>query len=305
MTFVYFPPGKKQFFFSSPLMHTASSIPLLYSPMSRAARFIWNLVKQYRFIRVWFTIKRNRLSDTVQTILKAIQVTDRDLLQINCGTPGADQKLTLLLHRKNGETSFFKIAQSKRSIQLVENEYSVLLKLNGKCNSPTVKSYGAKNGFLFLETTYIAAHKYNSIPLTEAVFELLIKISSFQLDRSEKLLNCFSHGDFCPWNILYKDTIIYCIDWELAGEYSLGYDLFTYIFQTSFLLNPGKSSGILWEENKEYIHRYFEHFGVNDPITYLSFFVKKKMEYEEEKDCASLLFKKYRELYQNSLSFNL
>jgi len=75
----------------------------------------------------------------------------------------------------------------------------------------------------------------------------------------------------------------------MAGTYPLGYDLFTFVFQTAFLLGPQKSTTKLIEENKALIKHYFKALGIKNWQTYLSAFSTIKIELESCKGNQSLL----------------
>ena len=78
-------------------------------------------------------------------------------------------------------------------------------------------------------------------------------------------------------------------DWEMAGFYPLGYDLFTYIFQVEFLLNKKYRFKKLLEYNNDNINNYFNFFNVADWKPYLSAFIKLKIEFESIKKNQKLL----------------
>ena len=108
-----------------------------------------------------------------------------------------------------------------------------------------------------------------------------------------------SHGDFCPWNMLVKDNKLRLIDWEMAMDRVLGYDLFTFIFQTSFLLSTEIHVEKIFTDNSERIIQYFEHFKIYDFLPYLKCFSKCKIEIEILKK-NQILVLKYTELFNYS-----
>ena len=81
------------------------------------------------------------------------------------------------------------------------------------------------------------------------------------------------------------------IDWEMAQSFPLGYDLFTYIFQTNFILNPNKDILNLIQENKVLINKYFKEFKVDNWNIYLLKYCELKIEMEKIKSKSTLLLK--------------
>ena len=78
-------------------------------------------------------------------------------------------------------------------------------------------------------------------------------------------------------------------DWEMAGAYTLGYDLFTYIFQTHFLLNPEIPIKNIVAENIKAIEYYFSHFNISDWKSYLKAFTDHKISLEQLKGDSNML----------------
>jgi hypothetical protein len=296
--FVYFPPGRKEYFFSIDLMEKRRSIYFLYSPFSVSTKLFWNLLLSSKFFRAIFTCTQQSLPSSIQTILKLIDSNEAKF-QIKRGTEGPEQKVTIIKHSEQ-DISFFKIGNTKRGIELIKNEFGVLKELNGKFNTPHIVNFYSKEGFQFMETDYIVAPKVKSIQINESIFLYILSISAHTINSSASKTKSFNHGDCCPWNLLQQiDGGFILIDWELAGEYVLGYDLFTYIFQTSFLLCPNKSNRDILKENKIWIQRFFAHFSVTEIKDYLSYFINQKLEFEIKKNKDSALTAKYTQLQRD------
>ena len=75
----------------------------------------------------------------------------------------------------------------------------------------------------------------------------------------------------------------------MGGNYPLGYDLFTFIFQTNFLLKPNKSIQKIINENKNRIEQYFAHFNIFEWSNHLIDFSKIKVNLEKEKGLKGML----------------
>ena len=128
--------------------------------------------------------------------------------------------------------------------------------------------------------------------------DLLFDLGKIKLTKKREYVEIYSHGDFCPWNILVGQNKHILIDWEMADYRPLGYDLFTFIFQTSFLLFSHKSINRIIDSNKNHIDSYFNHFGIKSWESYLNRFAVLKLESEKEKKNQTLT-EKYRQLLFN------
>ena len=110
-----------------------------------------------------------------------------------------------------------------------------------------------------------------------------------------ELNKCFSHGDFCPWNIILdQENKLLIFDWEMAGENIIGYDLFTFIFQTNFLINTKKLNSTILRENLNFIEFYFDFLKINNWKKYLLEFAKIKYNLETKKNNLILKNKYYK-----------
>lgn len=95
---------------------------------------------------------------------------------------------------------------------------------------------------------------------------------SFALKELEKVLIeldnrnvrfCLNHGDFCPWNMSYKNDRLYIFDWESASfDLPAGYDYFHFIVQYNSLIKKSKLANVFLD-----IENYFNNNEVN---SYLS-----------------------------------
>lgn len=301
--FVYFPPGRRQFYFSKSLLNRGQ-YPLFYLPLTLKAKFIWKLIGKVRLARSFFTISEAELPEDIRQKVFLIHSNDKEQLQINIGTSGPEQKTTIIKH--NGqENTFYKIGNTKLSKRLIRNEHRVLCELNGKFHSPTVLSYIEKGEYCILETSYLCAEKLPETRLNEQVFKVLIELVEHKIDMNQNLISCFSHGDFCPWNMLIQNNILFLIDWEMADIRPLGYDLFTYIFQTTFLLNPQREVEEIIEENKSFITRYFQAFNQQNPNAYFNVFVEQKIQSERKKGAKTVLLEKFIALKEQKVQIQL
>lgn len=302
--FIYFPPHRKQFYFSEEIFSPKNEKTLLYTPYSKKSRIIFKLFLLIPPLRFLIKCHYNDLSLNVKTILDQIGCQN-SLFQINLGTEGSDQKTTLVKQSEK-QTSFFKIGNTKQAFKLIDNEYLILKKLDGAFNSPKVLSFLDSSGYKMLETEYLKGKKIQSFVIDKRIIEQLINISQFELKDNEGKISCFNHGDFCPWNILEDGSSnLILIDWEFGGNFPLGYDLFTFIFQTSFLLHPEKTNQEIIQQNKIWIKCFFDRFKVAQVDIYLKDFIELKIEQERIKNKESILCKKYEVLKNEIIDFQL
>ncbi|MDW3646316.1 MAG: phosphotransferase [Bacteroidia bacterium] len=81
---------------------------------------------------------------------------------------------------------------------------------------------------------------------TLAVSHELIEKQAFMLKTA------FGHGDFCPWNTAVKGAKLQVLDWELAGDYPMLYDLFHFVVQHE-ILNTGSSARAIFQKVRELV----------------------------------------------------
>ena len=293
--FIYFPPTKKQFYISMELLKS-SQFPLMYVPLTLKAKVLWRLLR-FEFFRNVFSVSIKQLPKPVLDQLKVIENLSENLFQINLGTAGPEQKTTILKHGPDHGTTFYKLGNNELAKQLIVNEYNILSELQGNFHSPKVIEFREIKGFVVLETSYVFAEKVSETNLSDAILGILIEMSQYKRQTNKDLAVCFSHGDFCPWNLLKHKEQLYIIDWEMASERPLGYDLFTYIFQTAILLEKAPDFNKLIETNRIHIIEYFSNHEIEEIKPYLQAFLELKIEAEAKKSATSILTKQYQILH--------
>lgn len=292
MRYYYIFPFKKQYFFPQ----NYRSHPFLlsfYTPYSLSGSAIWWLWRKLPFLKRLFSVNESQVP-TLTSLRNCI--SNKAILAINRGTTGPDQKTTAIGYLPGIDQRFFvKYAESERAKALVMNEYSILHKLQMLQQIPRIINYSKNPSGILLQTSYIEGNKVQKSTLTDEVFKLLLTLANISPDDctdnacSFEGKKCFAHGDFCPWNMLVSDNHLQLIDWEMAGVYSAGYDMFTYLFQTSFLLHPKISILQIVKENIKYIDSYFTILKVPDWKVYLKGFADIKLAFEEKKQNPRLI----------------
>lgn len=215
------------------------------------------------------------------------------------GTIGPEQKMSMLGIDVKGNRFFAKFSQRPAAMALTRNEAKVLGELQGKSIAPSLIDYKVESDFCFLLTAYVEGETLKTLELSSDVVDLAIKVSEIHLEDSETGVSDFkqalSHGDFTPWNILVKDGCLRLIDWEMAGERPLGYDIFTYITQINMLFRPNVPVVSEINNYKGQIIRYFEKFGIRDWRRYIEAFAMSRAFYAQKKG-DKVLEKKMNEL---------
>ncbi len=289
MTYFYIHPYKPQYFFPKAFKKHEVFISF-FKPYSSIGKISWALFRNFWLYRIWFGLRNIEAFIPEKTIRKIIGA--EPLMAFNMGTPGPEQKITGLGWDKINYF-FIKYAQSPLAIKNVVNEYQVLHQLSGLDFVPQIQNFYRDDKQVLLKTDILTGIRLGNIPLNETILNCLYTIAEQSItleNKTESLLTlAFAHGDFCPWNMMEQNGRILLFDWEMGGNYPLGYDIFTYLFQTQFLLEPEILIQTILSENKDIIEQYFNHFKVSAWSNYLSAFSKIKVDLEKDKEANGML----------------
>ena len=259
----------------------------LYSPFGGIlSKVYWALFKNFRLVRCFSGIDIKKV-DFPYNKIKDIDGTD-SMLSFNMGSPGVEQKISILGWNKDKKTPFFaKFSQKPKAIELTKNEINVYKLLSKTGLVPQLLKEEVGQGFAYLKTEYVKGCRPQSIELTRDIMQLSLTLKDYHLGdcntNANNLKTALSHGDFCPWNMLEYNGSIRLIDWELAAERPLGHDLFTYIVQTSLLLTPERNLKDAIKSHEDIISEYFSSFGIENYKPYLKVFVEERHKYEISK----------------------
>lgn len=271
----------------------------LYSPYGgMLSKIYWTLFRNIRLVRLLSSIDESKLDFPYKKI-KAADGNDT-LMSFNMGSPGVEQKISILGFDKTLNIPFFaKFSEKSRAKKLTKNEIRIYRMLDGTGLTPKLLQSVDTDDYVYLKAEFIKGSRPKSRKMTDEVLQLCLPLSKYHLtdkDVDENGLKMsLSHGDFCPWNVLVSDGVIRLIDWELATDRTLGYDLFTYICQVSILFEPDKDLLLAIDESMEYVKAYFSSLGILDYKPYLKAFAEQKWVYEESKGNAKLS-EKYKKL---------
>lgn len=287
MKYYYFNPFSKQYYFPEGF----GEYPIFqafYQPYKVTAKLMWRIWLNTPLLRSIF------LNNQPENILPLKHINEYimsdSILAFNFGTKGIEQKISVLgVDKQTKETFFIKYATSEVARRNVYNEGLVLEQLKNLPFVPKIElNVSSNEGYSLIKTSVMHGDKMILQKLDEAKLEILFVISDQSVKSNRKydnnLKSSFAHGDFCAWNMLIDKGEIKIFDWEMGGQYPLGYDLFTYIFQYEFLINESMQFELIIKNNFDLIHKYFDKFNIVDWIFYLKEFAKLKREIESEKN---------------------
>ena len=264
----------------------------LYSAYGgKLSKIYWALFRKCKWIRRLTTVNEKNVDFPYATIKEL--TGNNSTLSFNMGSPGIEQKISILGNDSCKQEPFFaKFAQKEAAKRLSRNEIHILRKLADTGLAPALMDYKITDEYVFLKTECIKGKRPKSMLLTQEIVEICICLSKLHLTgktTDEKGLSLsLSHGDFCPWNFLEDNNKnLRLIDWEMAEDRPLGYDLFTYIFHTAFLFNNFDYLKT-YNDNRELIEYYFNAVNTDNARSYLKAFAKTKSHYECQKDNTDL-----------------
>ena len=185
----------------------------------------------------------------------------------------------------NTDRRFFaKLATTERAKALTRNEIKVYQTLAGTGLVPELYDYKDTEEYVFLKCECISGEHVRGDVDKNQIMAMLkcLKAQHYDLcitsqeNTTDGLKTCFAHMDFCPWNMIDVDGKLRIIDWEMAAEMPLGFDLFTYLLQTFFLTDNSKTGMEVIEQHREWIEEYFEG---EDWHQYLKAFIDYKVDF--------------------------
>jgi len=287
MRYYYFNPISKQYYFPEGF-HKYPLFLTFYKPYKLTAKLMWKIWINSTLFRL--LLNTNQPDKYIPLEHTKKYVSPNSILAFNLGTKGIDQKITIIsVDTKTKCPYFLKYATSEVACENVLNEGIVLQQISELPFVPKLKLLvQEENNFTLIKTTILKGVKIKYLEINDRILEILYTLSTLKVkskrNYTTNLLSCFAHGDFCPWNILIDNGKLKLFDWELAGNYPIGYDLFTYIFQYEFLVNRTSKIENILKLNSNVIQEYFNHFEIKEWIPYLKEFAELKEEIELKKN---------------------
>lgn len=256
----------------------------LYSAYGgKLSRMYWNLFKKFSIVRMFTAVSEKNLPFPYSTIRECLGMNS--LLSFNMGSPGVEQKISILGYDNDSLEPFFaKFSQKPAAMILTKNEIDVYNLLKDSGLTPKLLDYRIKGDYVCMKAEYVKGKRPESREINSEIVQLCLKLKDYHIENDNRtkdgLVCSLSHGDFCPWNILVENGNMRLIDWELAKERPLGFDIFTYICQVSTLFEPEKDLLHVIDSKINFIKEYFKTCGIDDYLPYLKAFAKEKAEYE-------------------------
>lgn len=243
----------------------------LYTPYGLIAKIYWWLFTHLSLARLLNRVDSSDLDFPYDRIVKLMP--KGCLISFNMGTPGDEQKVSMLGLEKDGNRFFAKYSEKSDAIVLSKNEIEVLGSLKENNITPNLLDYKDGGIYIFFRTSYVEGDAVTSLSLNQEIVNLAISISRIRIGLGEEdLLIGLSHGDFSPWNMLNDNGTYRLIDWEMAAQRPLGYDLFTFIYKVNRWM---KKEGELKKkilENDYLLKLYFAEWGIDDYMPYFYYF---------------------------------
>lgn len=247
----------------------------------------WWLFRHSAFVRRFTEVDESVLPFAYADICR---MDDSDsLMAFNMGSPGVEQKISILGYDRQACQPFFaKFSQKEKAMALTRHEASIYRTLHGTHLTPNLLMFKESESGIYMKTEYVKGMRPETKELDENIVAVARQLGQCHIDgfsiEHGTLKTCLSHGDFCPWNFLVDGNAYRLIDWELAAERPLGYDLFTYICNVSALFEPKKLLIRSILDNEPWLLKYFADFGVSGYIPYLKAFATEKATYERSKN---------------------
>ena len=271
----------------------------LYSAYGgRLSKLYWLLFKKYHFARMLTSVKEKNMPFPYY-LIKQIDGND-SLMSFNMGSSGVEQKISILGFDNLSKCPFFaKFSRKPIARELTKHEITIYQILKETQLTPQLIDSKICEEYVYLKAEYIKGERPESKELTPEILSLCLELKNYHL-TTERIDNnglqlALSHGDFCPWNILMYENQTKLIDWELAKDRPLGFDLFTYICQVSLLFKPQEELLQVIDRHNSLIKQYFTVCGIMDYLPYLKYFATQKASYEKNKG-NNKAFEKYHQL---------
>lgn len=284
MLYFYFNPLNPQYYFPD----NFKKYPVFmnfYKPYNTQGVIMWWLWS-FSLIRRFYSL--DNLEPFLPERVIRTYCGEDQTLAYNIGHHGPEQKITIIgVDQIQKSEYFIKFAQTAISKINVRNEGSILFSLRHLNFVPKVMDQKSCDGYELLKTSILKGKRFNTLMITDQLLDILYKLSVQTVksirDYDGNYKSCFAHGDFCPWNLMVGGGEIQVFDWEMAGNYPVGYDLFTFIFQTSFLLHPHRKIEKIIKKHRDKIDAFFNKMKISDWKPYLLAFSRHKYLIEKDK----------------------
>lgn len=258
----------------------------IYHPYGSAlVKLYWKMFISLRWVRFLSTVNEKDL-DFPYCSIKRLCPPDA-IISFNLGTPGDEQKISMLGYIPEKNQSFFaKYSVKEKAKALSRNEIHVLKQLEKTNLSPILLSEYDNGKEVFFSTTRVCGKPYSTFNMKKGLLDILISLGEINKKKNptDGLITSLSHGDFCPWNMLQDGNDIKLIDWEMATNRPLGYDLYMFIIHSRLVMGANEAEIIKsLQDNANIIKKYFNAFGITSTRNYLMAYLDIRLKEEHEK----------------------
>ena len=292
MRYYYFNPISKQYYFPEGF-HNYPIFATFYKPYRLITKLLWRSWRASALLRNLYYTNEPEKFLPIDNIRK--YVSSSSILAFNLGTLGNGSNVNVLsVDTITNEMFFIKYATTEVARKNVLQEGIILEQLSHLPFVPKLQlSVKEGNAYSLIKTSVFEGFKMKHQPQNEQIMNILYTLSAQHVTSvrqyNSSMKSCFAHGDFCPWNMFCCKGDVKLFDWEMAGQYPLGYDLFSYIFQFEFLVNERMRFDLIIKQNEDVIQRYFNHFEIENWIPYLQEFSHIKYKLDAKKKSRSLV----------------
>lgn len=258
----------------------------IYHPYgSSLVKLYWRTFISFKWIRLLNVVDEKELDFPYSTIKRLCP--PNAIVSFNLGTPGDEQKISMLGYIPENSKSFFaKYSVKEKAKALSRNEIYVLKQLGKRGLSPTLLSEYDNGNEVFFSTTRVCGKPYSTFNMNEHLLGVLVSLGKINKTKNpiNGLITSLSHGDFCPWNMLQDGNEIKLIDWEMGANRPLGYDLYMFIIHSRLVMGADETEVLrALRNNANVIEKYFSAFGVTRPKNYLMAYLDIRLKEEQEK----------------------
>ena len=153
----------------------------LYSPYGgMLSKIYWSLFRNIRLVRLLSSVDESKL-DFPYTKIKVADGGET-LMSFNMGSPGVEQKISILGYDNKLNIPFFaKFSQKPRAMALTRNEVLVYRLLDGTGLTPRLLKAVDTEDYVYLKAEYINGIRPKSRNITQEILHLCLPLASRHL----------------------------------------------------------------------------------------------------------------------------
>lgn len=159
----------------------------LYSAYGgKLSKLYWSWFKKYSIVRALTAVNEDKLPFHYQQIKEA-DGTDC-LMSFNMGSPGVEQKISILGYDNQNHTPFFaKFSQKPIAKKLTINEIDIYKTLKSTQLTPKLLDYKINENYVYLKAEYIKGERPKSKKVTSEILTLCLKLKNYHLTTKKMM----------------------------------------------------------------------------------------------------------------------